>query len=160
VLTIEPGQARSTGIVERALNTSQIDDYSLKPDKFNFLREAMQAFFGALLSTIPPARFERAACGLGNRRSILLSYGGVRLRQYNPGGEICQTSRLWSNLEKFTPDVLSVGANQAVAPGHAALPGKASGIEKNRSPRAAVMGHMSVPEQGYIHLADKFPGHR
>jgi hypothetical protein len=29
------------------------------------------------IKLIPPARFERAACGLGNRRSIHLSYGGI-----------------------------------------------------------------------------------
>ena len=29
------------------------------------------------LLLVPPARFELTACGLGNRRSILLSYGGT-----------------------------------------------------------------------------------
>jgi hypothetical protein len=28
---------------------------------------------------VPPARFEHAAYGLGNRRSIRLSYGGIGL---------------------------------------------------------------------------------
>ena len=28
---------------------------------------------------VPPRRFERPTCGLGNRRSIHLSYGGVRV---------------------------------------------------------------------------------
>jgi hypothetical protein len=29
---------------------------------------------------VPPARFEHAAYGLGNRRSIRLSYGGIEPR--------------------------------------------------------------------------------
>ena len=28
---------------------------------------------------VPPRRFERPTCGLGNRRSLHLSYGGVRV---------------------------------------------------------------------------------
>ena len=31
---------------------------------------------GFFLALVPPARFERAACGLGIRRSVQLSYGG------------------------------------------------------------------------------------
>lgn len=30
-----------------------------------------------MMLVVPPARFELTACGLGNRRSIRLSYGGT-----------------------------------------------------------------------------------
>jgi len=45
------------------------------------------------LHLVRPARFERAACGLGNRRSILLSYGRKRLMAL--GSRIVSAAR-WS----------------------------------------------------------------
>ena len=37
---------------------------------------------------VPPARFEHAAYGLGNRRSIRLSYGGIVGALRRSGGTI------------------------------------------------------------------------
>ena len=52
------------------------------------------ADFDRIEIMVPPSGFEPPACGLGNRRSIRLSYGGVagllvgRLGVVNPGGRM------------------------------------------------------------------------
>ena len=46
---------------------------------------------------VPPARFEHAAYGLGNRRSIRLSYGGIRWRITLVGWD----DQAWESLNKL-----------------------------------------------------------
>ena len=56
-----------------------------------------------MLRLAPPARLERATCGLGNRRSIHLSYGGVERKLVKTLGSfepaIMRRHELWRGGE-------------------------------------------------------------
>ena len=49
---------------------------------------------------VPPRRFERPTCGLGNRCSIHLSYGGSR--QYAVQGRMCIKVEVYRNARDET----------------------------------------------------------